>query len=146
MKTSVSQIPLTVSCRLASLKTTKFGTLYLILVYAKENTSFYINLHSVVMTKAFQHLNCIVSALFLESVGIVSHHKVHKRQKMAVPFETSLALFMEVRLIQSPSFLHVNQNNTVHSKEKRMYRLVLRLTRLNLDTKSRRVGIKTSQL
>ena len=98
------------------------------------------------MTKAFQHLNCIVSALFLESVGIVSHHKVHKRQKMAVPFETSLALFMEVRLIQSPSFLHVNQNNTVHSKEKRMYRLVLRLTRLNLDTKSRRVGIKTSQL
>ena len=44
---------------------------------------------SVVMTKAFQHLNSIVSALFLESVGIVSHYKVHKRPKTAVPFETS---------------------------------------------------------
>lgn len=54
-----------------------------------------------------------------------------------------LALLMEVRLTQRPSFSHVNQNNTVYSKEKRMYRLVLKLTRLNLYMKSRRVGIKT---
>ena len=66
--------------------------------YTKENTSYYMNIFfSVAMTKTFQHLKqCqptpIVSVLSLYSVRIISLFKVHKRPKMAVPFETLFLL------------------------------------------------------